>query len=80
MIKLPLLAYRRAPPANVGFGDLIFPLGEIPQTSLYGIGGRPTNGQLSPNPGGQLVGYQTVLTGMPYIVPTPGAGQWLAQR
>lgn len=74
------LFYRRAAPASVGFQDVIFPVGEVPQTSLYGIGGRPTDGQLTAMPGGGLVGYQTIVTGMPRVVPTPGAGQWLEQR
>lgn len=80
MFKHPILAYRKSPPANTGFVDLIYPIGERPQVSLFGIGGYATKGQLAPIAGGALVGYQTIMTGMPAIVPTPGAGQWLAQR
>jgi hypothetical protein len=78
--KLPSLAYRKAPPADVGMTDVIFPFGERPQTSLFGIGGYATQGELAPIAGGALVGYQTVQAGLPQIVPTPGAGQWLEQR
>ena len=80
MFRLPILAYRVAPPAEVGMQDAIYPLGDRPQVSLFGIGGRPTDGQLTPIPGGGLVAWQNIMYGAPRIVPTPGSGQWLEQR
>lgn len=76
----PLLAYVKGQPADVGFRNLIYPVGERPQVSLFGRGGYATLGELAPIAGGGLVGFQTIETGLPRIVPTPGAGQWLEQR
>lgn len=74
-------SYRQAPPANVGYEDLIYEVGERPQVALLGIGGRPTRGQLTAIPGGGLVDYKTVQIGLPgLIVPTPGGSQALGLR
>lgn len=73
--------YHQAAPANVGYQDLIFEVGDRPQVALLGIGGTPTRGQLTAIPGGGLVDYKTVQIGLPgLIVPTPGGSQALGLR
>lgn len=74
-------AYKQPAPANVGYEDLIFEVGERPQVALLGIGGIATRGQLTAIPGGGLVDYKRVQIGLPgLIVPTPGGSQALGPR
>lgn len=73
--------YGISPPANVGLETLIFIPGEIPQTSLNGIAGYQSKGQLSPG-GGSVVDYRTqqIVNGAPFDVATPGGGQTISPR
>jgi len=74
-------SYTVMPPANVGNAALIYPVGDRPQTLLFGRGGYPTDGQLSPIPGGRGVVSKSVLAGLPgVIVATPGGAQRLKDR
>lgn len=75
--------YAAGPSAQgaIGFEDLIFITGEIPQTDLRGsTGGYYTRGQLAPAAG--VVDYKTkaVVNGAPFPVPTPGGGQTITPR